>query len=422
MDLTSAARIPLGARQDGPHAEAARMRAAGPVVAVELPGGVPAWLVTRHDVGMRVLSDPGFVKSPLAWGAWRRGEVPADWPLLPFLTVANMTTATGADHRRLRRPVARALTPARVEALAPHVDRIAHELLDEVAASGPDESFDLRARFAHPLPVRIVCELLGVPGEQVPLLGELCDQLFGAPAAPDEAPRVHRALRDALARLADHKRRFPADDLTTALVTLHDENGDEYGDGPGDGDDPATGRLTESELVDTLLLLIVAGHETTVNLLGNAVRALLAHPEQLALLRTGGAPWSSAVEETLRWDPPVANFPFRYAVYDVELAGTLVREGDPLVLSYISFGRDPEIYGEGADRFDVRRPVTRQLAFGHGLHYCVGATLARLEGQVALRALFTRFPRLAPDPAAPAPAPPPSLVFNPPGEIPVVRG
>ncbi|MGW7557788.1 cytochrome P450, partial [Streptomyces rimosus] len=154
----------------------------------------------------------------------------------------------------------------------------------------------------------------------------------------------------------------------------------------------------------------------------NAVYALLTHPGQLTLVRGGQVPWSAVVEETLRWDPPVANFPFRYALCDVDLAGRTIRAGDPVMLSYAAFGRDPRQHGPGADRFDVTRPPTRHLAFGHGIHHCLGAPLARLEAAVALPALFDRFPGLALDDPGQRPLRRPSMVFNGLRELPVVLG
>ncbi|MGW2714684.1 cytochrome P450, partial [Streptomyces sp. NPDC001356] len=175
----------------------------------------------------------------------------------------------------------------------------------------------------------------------------------------------------------------PGDDLTSALLAAHDEGGD---------------RLGEQELIGTLLLMIIAGHETTLNLITNAVRALCAHPEQLGLVRAGRASWADVVEETLRWDAPVSYFPFRYPVRDLTVAGTLVPAGTPVLAGYSAAGRDPAAHGPDAGRFDLTRSArpgaVRHLSLGHGAHYCLGAPLARLEATVALERLFTRFPSL----------------------------
>lgn len=341
------------------------------------------WAATRQEVGRAVLLDERFVKDIGAWRAWQDGSVPAGWPLAPLVTVRNMTTATGADHRRLRAVVSAAFTARRVRELRPRIEAVAARLLD---ALPPDGEVDLRERFTHPLPIEVICELLGVPEGR---LRQLCTGLFGASAS------VHGELREALSGFLAAKRARPGDDLTSALA--------------------AADALSPAELVDTLLLLIVAGHETTVNLLTSAVRALLDHPAQLVLLRTGAKAWSTAVEECLRWDSPVANFPFRYAVCEVLLAGCVVRAGDAVLLSYASFGRDSQAHGPGADRFDISRsPAPRHLSFGQGPHHCLGAPLARLEAEIALPALFARHPRLA---LAAEPSPLPSLLFNGPAAL-----
>ncbi|MFH8405766.1 cytochrome P450 [Streptomyces sp. NPDC018019] len=394
-------RVRLDPAEHDPRSDPDSLCAAGPVVPVLLPGGVTAWLVTGHQAGRAVLADSRFVKDIGAWRAWRSGEVPRSWPLAPLLTVANMTTATAGDHTRLRAPLARAFTARRVAQLQPRVEELTGELLDGLAAGRAADPVELRARFAHPLPVRVICELFGVPDDRRPRLQSLCGALFATPSGPADALAVHRELRAALAGLLRAKRDRPGDDLTSALVA------------PGHD-------LSGSELVDTLLLMIVAGHETTVNLLVNAVHALLTHPDQLALARSGQVPWSAVVEETLRWDPPVANFPFRYALCDVDVAGRTIRAGDPVMLSYTAFGRDPQQHGPRADRFDITRPPTRHLTFGHGIHHCLGAPLARLEAAVALPALFGRFPGLALHGPGQPPPRRPSLVFNGLRELPVV--
>jgi cytochrome P450 len=212
---------------------------------------------------------------------------------------------------------------------------------------------------------------------------------------PDEAEQTVHEVDDALAALVAHRRRHPGDDLTSALVAARDDDGS---------------HLSERELLDTLLLVIGAGNETTVNLIGNAVHALLTHPDQLRLVLDGTVSWHDALEETLRWAPSVANVPLRYAVEDIPLpgGGPTIRKGEAILAAYAAAGRDPGKHGPTADRFDITRPgrgAAEHLAFGHGVHFCPGAPLARMEAAVALPALFDRFPglHLAAAPGGPPP-------------------
>lgn len=385
---------PLGRDQ---HGQNEGLRALGPVVPVELPGGVPAWSVTRHDLLQELLADPRVGKDHRHWRALADGRVPDGWPLINFVTVPGMTTADGDDHRRLRALVTQAFTPRRVAALRPRVEAMVAELLDRLAAALADGgTADLRAHFAYPLPMRVICELLGVPEHLRDELHRLCGSVVGSATAPADVLADQRALYALLGGIVADHRATPGDDLTSDLIAA-DEDGD---------------RLAEQEIAGTLLLMLVAGHETTLNLITNAVRALLAHPEQLALVTAGTVPWAAVIEETLRWDSPVGQFPLRYAIEDIDIAGTRIPRGDAILASYAAVGRDPGRHGPDAGRFDITRPATRHLSFGHGAHFCLGAPLARLEAEIALPALFARFPGLT---AAAAPEelePLPSIVSN----------
>lgn len=366
------------------HAEAHALRAHGSAVLVSLPGEVPAWVITEHAQLRSLLADARVSKDPRQhWPAWRRGEIPADWPLISWVGVDNMFTAYGADHARLRGLVSRAFTPRRVEALRPRITEITAALLDPLTG---ESEVDLRAAFTHPLPIAVITELFGVPAQLRDRLRGIVDEVFRTSATPEETAATAQEMAAFLAELVERKRQRPGDDLTSALLAARDEQ---------------QNRLGDRELADTLILLIGAGHETTVNLLGQAVVALTTHPEQRELLRTGAADWTGAVEETLRWQPALANVPLRFAVEDIELAdGTVIARGDAILASYAAANRDPRHY-PAADAFDLRRGARDHLAFGHGPHFCLGAALARLEAHIALPALFERFPglRLAVDPA-----------------------
>ncbi|WP_367127306.1 cytochrome P450 [Saccharothrix sp. HUAS TT1] len=361
------------------HAEAATLRELGAVVRVELPGGVVAWSVGRIDLLRRLLSDPRVSKDAFQhWSAMLAGEVPDDWPLHLWVSARNMFNAFGDDHRRLRSLVAKAFTARRAEELRPQVERIAADLLDRLAA-GP-EVVDLRAGFAYPLPIEVICGLVGVPDDARPGLRRTVDGVFDTTLTPEESVANQRLLYEILNGLVAAKRADPGDDLTSALIAAREEDG---------------GRLSEVELVDTLVLMIAAGHETTVNLLDHAITALLTHPDQRRLVVSGERGWHDVVEETLRWQAPVANLPLRYATEDIEVEGVTIRRGEAILSAFAAAGRDPDHHGGTADRYDITRADKAHLSFGHGAHYCLGAPLGRIEAAVALPALFERFPDLA---------------------------
>jgi cytochrome P450 len=362
------------------HAEAERIRARGPAALVELPAGIRAWSVGSMDLLKRLLTDPRVSKDPRQhWPAWRRGEFQDSW-IRTWVGVTNMFTSYGADHRRLRKLVAPAFTGRRTEAMRPRVERITRELLDGMARVPEGEPVDLRAAYAHPLPMSVICELFGIPEEKRAEVARIVTRVMDTSVTPEEAARTAREMQSAFAALIALKREQPGEDLTSVLVSARDDDGS---------------RLSEVELLDTLLLVIGAGHETTVNLIGNAVQALLTHPEQLRLVLDGAISWDDVIEETLRWAPSLANLPLRYAVEDIELPGGLtIRQGEAILATYAAAGRDPERHGPTAAEFDPRRTDKEHLAFGHGVHFCLGAPLARLEARTALPALFQRFPGL----------------------------
>ncbi|EYT82389.1 MULTISPECIES: cytochrome P450 family protein [unclassified Streptomyces] len=365
--------------------ESARLRAAGPLAAVELPGGVPVWAVTRHAEARALLTDPRLVKDIEVWGAWRRGEIPADWPLIGLANPGrSMLTVDGAEHRRLRTLVAQALTPRRVERMRGRIEQLTQELLDALPADGG--SVDLKAAFAYPLPMYVVADLMGIETDRLPRLKVLFEKFFSTQTPPEEVVATLTELAQIMGETVAAKRAAPGDDLTSALV-LASEDGD---------------RLTDAEIVSTLQLMVAAGHETTISLIVNAVVNLSTHPEQRALVLSGAADWPAVIEETLRWSTPTSHVLIRFATEDVPVGDKVIPAGDALIVSYGAIGRDEQAHGPSAGDFDITREVgaNRHISFGHGPHVCPGAALSRLEAGVALPALYARFPRL--DLAVPA--------------------
>ncbi|WP_308378023.1 cytochrome P450 [Streptomyces sp. ISL-98] len=341
-----------------------------------------AWAVSDYALLKELLTDPRVSKDPRRhWPAWINGEITPEWPLFTWVAVTNMFTAYGSDHRRLRKLVSTAFTARATEALRPRIERMTADLLDSLAATPQGEAVDLREEYCYPIPIQVICELFGVSDEGTRKeLRRLVDGIFNTAATAEEAAATFQDIHTVLSDLVALKRRTPGDDMTSVLIAAREEDGE---------------RLTEAEMVDTLLLVISAGHETTVNLLDNAVHALLTHPDQLELVRTGKATWSDVIEEALRVQAPVASLPLRYAVEDIEAGGVTIKKGDAILAAYAAAGRNPALHGEDADRFDVTRVNKEHLAFGHGVHFCLGAPLARMEAEIALPALFARFPGLA---------------------------
>ncbi|WP_124272154.1 cytochrome P450 [Streptomyces sp. ADI96-02] len=352
-----------------PYAYYARLRAEGPVHAVRTEGFERIWLVVGYEEARSVLADPRFGKDWRTSGRWVAPENPIS---------ANMLELDAPHHTRLRRLVVREFTARRIEELRPRVARVTDELLDAMVPAG---SADLVDALAFPLPMTVICELLGVPDLDRDTFRTLSNGIV-TPTPQQRAGDPVGAMSAYLVELIDAKRRTPGDDLLSALIRTRDEGGD---------------GLSGDELVGMAFLLLVAGHETTVNLISNGVRALLDHPRQLALLRADPGLLDGAVEEMLRYDGPVETATFRFTREPVRVGSTLVPRDEPVLVALASGDRDPERF-PAPDVFDIRRAPQGHLAFGHGAHYCLGAPLARMEARIAIGALLERCPRLARDP------------------------
>lgn len=360
--------------------EEAKLHAGGPATLVDLLG-VQAWSISDPALLSRLLTDSRVSKDARQhWPRFIDGEIAGKWPLDLWVGVTNMFTAYGTEHRRLRRLVSPAFTARRTAKMLPRIEAMTTALFDDLATTEPGRVVDLREAYALPLPIQVIGELMGLSGLGIPEFRSRVDGIFDTTLSWEQATANNAALYEILAGLVADKRANPGDDMTSVLIAARDEE-----DGSA---------LTEQELVDTLLLVISAGYETTVNLLDQAVLALLTHPEQLAEIRAGRATWADAVEETLRYEAPVGHLPLRYATEDIALGadGPVIRRGEAILASYGAAGRHPALHGESAERFDVTRPDQQHLSFGYGVHHCLGAPLARAEAAISLPALFDRFP------------------------------
>ncbi|MEU3100986.1 cytochrome P450 family protein [Streptomyces griseoflavus] len=347
----------------------AALRDEGPVHRVHVPGSGDAWLVVTRDAVRAALTDPRLRNDIRHSATWETDGGHA--------VGRNMLQSDPPHHTRLRRLVAGRFTPARVAALRPRIETVAGELLDRMPPTG---TADLVSGFALPLPITVICDLLGVPGADRAAFHAWSDELV-VPTGQEAAAASAAALASYLTGLIAEKTRTPDGSLLADLAAA----------GPPDG----TGAgLTAGERLGMAFLLLVAGHETTVNLISATVHNLLTRPDQLALVRADPALAGAAVEESLRFGTPVHAGAFRFAAEPLELAGTEVAAGDAVLVSLAAASRDPLAFPD-PDRFDLTRRAQGHLAFGHGAHHCLGAPLARAEAVVALRLLLERHPSLA---------------------------
>ena len=355
----------------------ARLRAEAPVWRTTLRDKRTAWMVTRYEDVAGVLKDDRIAKDPLnAQDPEQRAREPWVPGFLKPLE-RNMLDVDDPDHRRLRTLVSKAFTPRLIERLRQRIERICRELLDEMERNGKTE---LVRDYALPLPATVIAELLGIPASDHRKFHRWSDRIVSISSGRD----VWKALPAALSflrylrKMAERRRSQPEDDLMSALVQA-----EEAGD-----------KLSQDELLAMAFLLLVAGHETTVNLIANGTLALIEHPEQLERLERDPSLIKPAVEELLRYTSPVEIATERYARQDLEVAGKVVPRGE-LVLAVLGSANRDDMYFENPDTLDLTRDPNKHLAFGRGgVHHCLGAPLARMEGQIALTALLRRFPEI----------------------------
>lgn len=347
----------------------------------------PLWLVTDYEVGSRALLDRALTVDATTVmteeQAAKVEEIPEEFRALR----KNILTVDPPEHTRLRKLVQPSFTASAIEKLRPRIQQIADELLDAAEAAAaergetaPNRSLELISQFSYPLPVTVICEMLGIPAEDREQTRIWSENLLSA-QTPERQEEIRQNISDFIAylrRLFVAKRERPADDLISQLLQVE-----------VDGD-----RLTENEILAMVFILFVAGHITTVNLIANGVYALLTNPEQAAKLRADTSLVPNAVEEILRYYGPAETTTARFAEQDLEVGGQAIARGEMLMVSLAAADRDPDRFRD-PQRFDItREDANRHIAFGKGVHACLGAPLARLEGQIALETLFRRYPEL----------------------------
>ncbi|WP_431973447.1 cytochrome P450 family protein [Micromonospora haikouensis] len=354
-----------------PYPTLARIRANGPVSILHSDEGLPMWVVARYRDVRAALADPRFGQDA------RRAQELADRRVAGVTLggdMVHMLNSDPPDHTRLRRLIHGFFTARRVAAMRPLVQRITTALLDELADR---DTADLVADFAFPLPMLVICELIGFPPEERAAYRSWSTAILTHGDDPEAFGRALRELTEHIAVVLRRRRTDPRDDLLTLLLTARDQ-----------------GQLTDDEIVGMVFLLLIGGHETTVNLLGTATLALLRHPDQHAWLRRNRAALPAAVDEFLRYESPVSMATLRFTTAPVDVDGVEIPAGELVLVSLGGANRDPDRFPD-ADRLLLDRGDAGHLAFGHGTHRCLGAFLGKLEGEVALAGLLDRFPALA---------------------------
>ncbi|BDH10509.1 cytochrome P450 family protein [Streptomyces hygroscopicus] len=351
-----------------PHSGYAKMREAGRVHQATTPDGEPVWVVARYEDVRKALADNRLSLNKV--NARTRGNYQSSMP--PELD-AHLLNMDAPDHTRLRRLVSKAFTPRRIEALRDRVHSLTKDLLDTV--HGPQ--FDIMATLANPLPMNVICELLGIPSGSRGDFRDWTNLLISpTPGAVESSRSAMRSMHKFLVAVINDKRRCPTDDLLSAMIESRDEHE----------------HLSESELVAMAFLILFAGYENSTHLIGNATVGLLLHPEHLAAVREGRTSVRAVVEETLRWNSPFPLGVRRFALEDLVIGGVEIPAGGRVWVSLISANHDERLFESPRDFDPSRTPA--HLAFGRGIHYCLGAPLARLEAEVAITSLLDRWPHL----------------------------
>lgn len=357
-----------------PYPTFSQLREKDPIYRTLLPSGQYAWIVTRYEDAVVILKDQRFIKDATKL---------MDDDSSQNIMAKTMLFSDPPDHRRLRSLVQQAFTPRMIEGLRERIEEITNELLDEIQRKNEIDFID---EFAFPLPIIVICEMLGVPTEDRNKFRDWSNTLVEASNNPESIEETQESLGAFIAYLQEFiskRRKDPQDDLISKLIQAEEE-GDQF---------------TAQEVSSLVFLLIIAGHETTVNLIGNGVLALLKHPEQKEKLQSNPDLIHSAVEECLRYDGPVEFSTDRWAGETVEFREKTIQKGDLVLVAIDSADRDPEQF-EDPDVFDITRGKSRHIAFGKGIHFCLGAPLARLEAEIAISTLLRRLPelRLSKDP------------------------
>ncbi|MDQ0207411.1 cytochrome P450 family protein [Alkalicoccobacillus murimartini] len=374
-----------GKSDENPFSLFAQLREFGPVISIPNPMGDPdknAWMVTKMDEATHVLKSPKLFTvdpSSIEKGSEFRDKIVSDSDDSPdtFFTGKSMLFIDGIDHKRLRMLVSKAFTPKYMEGLRPRIQEIADELIDQVQSKG---EMDLVKDYAYPLPINVISEMLGIPKSDRQNLQTWSSAIANGLGWGKQDPAVQKHLKEFgeyTKDLVAKKREHPKDDLISQLIAIEEEGE----------------RLDEEELISMITLLIFAGHETTSNLIATGSMMLFDHPEQLEQLKADLDLVPTAVEELLRFNGPSTSVGPRFAKEDLELAGQSIKKGDMLLVLVKSANRDEETFSN-SDELDITRDVHRHLAFGFGMHMCLGAPLARVEGDIAFTTLLNRLPNL----------------------------